>query len=422
MDPFSGIWEGQIRGTNHGSVRLEIALERQRVTGTGHVREHGQPELLFDIDGMAEGDTLEFELRAHPRPGIMVGNGRGSATLIQEDRIEGNWVTLTGTNGQFEARRTSKPKSLRKTQANNSGRRRKRPGVLSEGLRLDAYELVRRLGGGASSEVWLARAIETREGVPLEVGDEVALKVYTGFLTHPTQSIRIQREFLIASRFDHDHLATVFDLCISPSRTHGTFMAMEYIAGETLKDLIARRGALKRRLARRIGMQLFRALVEVHSHNAIHRDVKAANIMVQGEADELDIKLVDLGIVFIESDHQLTAHSMFLGSKHSSSPEQLRGDPLDVRADVYGAGSVLFHCLKGRPMYDGAGTEAAIGMRMLTAPEQLDNPSNDRLIAFVNRCIAVNKEDRPSSADECVRLLQQAGGDVPQLDNRSRFG
>jgi tRNA A-37 threonylcarbamoyl transferase component Bud32 len=284
--------------------------------------------------------------------------------------------------------------------------------ALRPGLRLDAYLLERRLGRGHSAQVWKAKVVEPIAGVDIAIGTDVALKVYFPSLLQGFQTLRIQREFSVAADLRHNNLARVYDLVLSPSRPFHTFMAMEYIDGPTLKTLIDARGKLLAEGVLSIGRQLFSALEEIHSEGALHRDVKAANIIVvSNRKEDLEIKLVDLGIVSIPSEDSFTAASVFLGSKHSAPLEQLTGGNIDERTDIYGAGSVLYHCLRGVPMYHNAGPEGAIVRRMLSNPEALEYPDTKTdavdLINFVNRCIDVDPAKRPSTAAECVRLLEE---------------
>ena len=280
-----------------------------------------------------------------------------------------------------------------------------------KGQQLDSYELEQRLGRGASAEVWRAKLVSKIAGVNLNASAIVALKIYSASLLEGFQPLRLHREFSIAANITHAHLARVYDLLISPNRPSHTFMAMEYIDGPTLKQHIATAGKLPPLRVAQIGIQLFSALEELHSLGALHRDVKAANIMLSGRDSDASIKLVDLGIVALTTDERLTAASVFLGSKHSAPLEQLTGQQLDARTDIYGAGSVLFHCLKGAPMYAGAGPEGAIVLQMMTRPAQLPSSlartaAQRELIEFVNRCISVEQAARPDDAQACVTAIR----------------
>jgi hypothetical protein len=280
------------------------------------------------------------------------------------------------------------------------------------GTLLDAYRLEKRLGRGHSAEVWKATLVRTVPGVDLSIGASVAVKIYLPGLLQDFEALRIQREFSIATDIQHPNLATVFDLVLSPSRPFHTFMVMEYIDGPSLKDYISQHGSLSVGDTYTIARQIFMALAELHSLSAVHRDVKAANIIVASQLKHpIAVKLVDLGIVSVAAERRFTIASSFLGSKHSAPLEQLVGDELDERTDIYGAGSVLFNCLKGTPMYDGVGPEGAIVRKMLNQPEELiwemegDELYNASFIDFINQCIRVNAAERPKTAAGCLELL-----------------
>jgi serine/threonine protein kinase len=282
-----------------------------------------------------------------------------------------------------------------------------------KGMFLDAYQLERRLGRGHSAEVWKSKLVRKLAGVDLSINSTVAIKIYSTALFQGFEALRIQREFSIAAELDHPNLAKVFDLVVSPSRPFHTFMVMEYIEGPTLKDYILQRGPISIRDTLKIARQLFAALSELHSLGAVHRDVKAANIMVaSADQESVSVKLVDLGIVSIAAEERFTVASAFLGSKHSAPLEQLTGGVVDERADIYGAGSVLFHCLKGVPLYNGIGPEGAIVQQMMSKPEQLPIETNGNSVPnefsnFVNKCIAVEASKRPRSAQECLELVNE---------------
>lgn len=291
---------------------------------------------------------------------------------------------------------------------------------LRRGMKLDAYELETRLGRGHSAEVWKARVTKSIGGVDLSPGMTVAIKVYSPSLLQGVQPLRIQREFNVAADLVHENLARVYDLVLSPSRPFHTFMVMEYVEGPSLKALIQQRGRLSTQDVLTIAQQLFSALVELHSVGAVHRDVKAANIMLTAHDQPSPvIKLVDLGIVTLETDDRFTAASMFLGSKHSAPLEQLTGGELDERTDIYGAGTVLYHCLLGRAMYQDIGPEGAIVRTMLSKPEHLLLDAREQtryelhLSEFINTCISVEARDRPRTALDCVNSIRELATDFP---------
>lgn len=284
------------------------------------------------------------------------------------------------------------------------------PRSVQDSRTVDCYRLIRRLGRGYSGEVWEAEVIYSPPGVSLRPGQHVAIKLYhADLIRRRAESVRIQREFHVASSIRSRHLVRVHDVLVSPSRGQ-SFLVMDFIAGRVLKDAIPP-GGLSSETVLEYGLQLFSALDEIHSLGAIHRDVKAANVMLCTEKGGPDrLVLLDLGIVLIEEDATLTGTSAFLGSKHTASLEQLRGQDLDHRTDIYSAGALLFQCYTGRPLYHRAGPLGEIVFRMLSAPERAAaRDSRDNfIVAFINACIDNDVSVRPATARECIEMLKAA--------------
>ena len=225
-----------------------------------------------------------------------------------------------------------------------------------------------------------------------------------------TDSLRIQQEFRVASELRHENLVSVYDLVLSPSRTFGSFLIMEYIAGESLKAKIPERGFDWKDCVL-LGRQLCAALTALHSYGALHRDIKPANIIVL-PGDGLSIKLLDLGIVSLIGEHGLTEDSVFLGSKHTSAPEQLFGDEIDERADVYAFGATLYQCYRGKPLYDDEGPVTAVVRAMLENPRSCEakpgaSAEEVSFVQFVDRCLALDPARRPASASVCQEELER---------------
>jgi hypothetical protein len=285
------------------------------------------------------------------------------------------------------------------------------PGRLLPGLQVDHYRLIRRLGAGYSGEVWQAEVISPPPGVAVVPGQVVAMKQYfPSVLTRSSDSLRIQREFRVASELRHENLVSVYDLVLSPSRTFGSFLVMEYVAGESLKSRIPAYGFDWQRCVM-IGRQLGAALAELHSYGALHRDIKPANIIVL-PGEHLSIKLLDLGIVSMIGEHGLTEASVFLGSKHTSAPEQLFGDEIDERADVYAFGATLYQCYRGKPLYDEEGPVTAVVRAMIEHPRFCEakpgaGAEELRFVQFMARCLEHDPARRPSSARQCLEALEQ---------------
>lgn len=287
------------------------------------------------------------------------------------------------------------------------------PLVAEKGVIIDCYKLIQPLGRGYSAAVWHAEVVGSAPGVNLSAGSHIAIKIYYRLMENSTDTVRVQREFHVATSIEHPNLVKVYDLVLSPSRPLHNFLVMELVRGRTLKSAIPARGMELRRVIT-IAQQIFSALGSLHVRDALHRDVKAANIMLTQEGDAEIAKLCDLGIVSVMGDPSLTGTSVFMGSKHSAPLEQMVGDEIDARTDVYAAGSVMFHCYKGQPMYFRTGPEGAIVRQMLSSPEKLTartaETQDKALVDLINQCIAVDPADRPQSAAAVVERLAAITG------------
>ncbi|MBK6923154.1 MAG: protein kinase [Deltaproteobacteria bacterium] len=286
----------------------------------------------------------------------------------------------------------------------------RKAGGLRAGRDLDCYRLIRPLGSGHSAEVWEAAVVAAPPGVALAPGERVAIKIYRLLEIRRSEILRVDREYQLATQIDHLNVAKVYDLVLAPSRPDHSFMVMELVEGSTLKDLTPSNGLGDPLRILSLAKQLFSALVEIHAYGALHRDVKASNIMISKTAAHgEDLKLCDFGIVSVQGLPGFTA-SGFLGSKHSAPMEQLLGITLDERSDLYGAGAALFHAISGREMYAGQQTEAAIAQVMERSPEKIDFPavveSERRLVSLVNRCLERDRNNRPRSAVECLAEIE----------------
>ena len=215
------------------------------------------------------------------------------------------------------------------------------------GKTLSHYLIERRLGAGGMGEVFLAR--------DLALGRTAAVKVLSSSLTEEARA-RLFREAEACARLQHPAIATFFEAGESEGVV---FLAMEFVAGETLRDRL-RRGAMPFPQALSVAASVLEALVHAHAAGVLHRDIKPENIMVTG--DHLG-KLLDFGIAQLHEEEAvdseektevaLTEAGAVIGTLGYMSPEQLRGKPLDERSDLFSLGAVLYEMLDGRPAFPG---------------------------------------------------------------------
>jgi len=215
-------------------------------------------------------------------------------------------------------------------------------GDLSGGgsLAIGRYEVVGRLGEGASGEVYLARD-------PV-VGREVALKVLAGTAS-PEARARFVREVQALARVEHEHLVRVYDAGVQGERP---WFAMERVGSRTLADLRLGPADLAAALA-----GAARACAAAHAAGIVHRDLKPANLVARDRPGPPALVVVDLGVARLAAEEGLTREGTFLGTPGYAAPEQLRGDAAGPAADVYALGVILYEGLCGRRPFEPEGRD-----------------------------------------------------------------
>ncbi|MHC4819169.1 MAG: protein kinase domain-containing protein, partial [Planctomycetota bacterium] len=273
-----------------------------------------------------------------------------------------------------------------------------------EGLpfeRLGEFRLLRRIGHGGMGAVYLAEQES--------LGRLVALKVLHGELHHsPTASERFRREARAIARLRHDNIVRVLGV----GEHDGTrFFAMELAPGLSLADVLAspdgRPGTAR---VLRWGRSVARALAHAHREGVIHRDVKPANIRITPDDEAM---LVDFGVARDEQAAGATLTQMFTGSPLYAAPEQLRGEDVDGRADIYALGVTLYECIAGRVPYSGDNVEQVVARILrgdVTPPRRLAPTISADLETVLLKAIAREPIDRyPSAnalADDLDALLE----------------
>jgi predicted Ser/Thr protein kinase len=226
------------------------------------------------------------------------------------------------------------------------------PGV---GETFGGYTIQSVLGRGGMGIVYLA----THE----RLARNVALKVIaSGLADDEDFRARFLRESQLAASLDDPNVIPIYDA----DEVDGVlYLAMRYVSGPSLQELLRERGRLSPRETLRIAEQTGAGLDAAHRAGLVHRDVKPANILLTEAGDHA--YLCDFGLARRTSSKGVTQTGFFLGTVDYCAPEQIQGGPLDGRADLYSLGSVLFHCLAGRPPYTRE-TEIAVLQAHLTDP------------------------------------------------------
>ncbi len=260
------------------------------------------------------------------------------------------------------------------------------------------YRVVEDLGGGGMARVY--RAVDVR------LEREVVLKFLPPKLAHEAESReRMVREARAASALDHPNICTIFE--IDQTEDGRPFIAMAYYRGETLEERLSR-GPLAAAEALRIAAGVLAGLAAAHAKGIVHRDIKPANLMLTPEGR---VKILDFGVAKLASATGLTKTGATVGTVAYTSPEQLEGEPVDARSDLWSVGVVLYEMLTGRHPFAGETAGAvmnAILHRQPTPPSQVRTGLSAGLDEFVARALEKDRQQRFPSAEDFRRALPVA--------------
>jgi serine/threonine protein kinase len=265
------------------------------------------------------------------------------------------------------------------------------------------YELVRPLGHGAMATVDLAHDVELDRPVALK-------RLAENLARDQDLRRRFLREARLAARLAHPNVVRVFDVGEDDGRP---FIAMEYVEGQTLAELVGRRGKLPAAEVATLGMQMCAGLAASHVAGLVHRDVKPQNLLLGTDGV---LKLGDFGIAAGPGGTHLTLAGTVLGTAGYLAPEQARGERVTAAADIYAVGAVLYELLTGEPSRT-VGSLAELGAedfqprdlaaRLRSAPPEL--------VSAVTACLSPQPEDRPPSAAALARLLAPVASEAETL-------
>jgi len=259
------------------------------------------------------------------------------------------------------------------------------------------YRVLNRLGSGGMADVYCAE--------DSHLGRQVALKVlYQRFAQDAEFVERFKREAQAAAGLTHPNVVNVFDR----GEHDGTYyIAMEYLPGSTLKEVIAERGALDQEAVIDIGVQILRAASFAHRRGVVHRDLKPHNVMLD---DAGNAKVTDFGIARAGASEMTEAGSI-MGTAQYLSPEQAQGQLATSQSDLYSVGIILYELLTGRLPFDGESAVAIAVQHLNDPPPPISSLRPDvapELEAAVMRALAKDPAARWADADEFIRALEGA--------------
>src|SRR5919197_188594 len=264
------------------------------------------------------------------------------------------------------------------------------------------YRILRKLGSGGMADVYLAE--------DQELGRQVAIKILNDRHAADDSFIeRFRREAKNAAGLSHPNIVSIYDR----GEAEGTYyIAMEFLDGRSLKELIVGRGPAPIKTAIDYARQILAAVGFAHRHGIVHRDIKPQNVLVGGEGR---LKVTDFGIARSGAS-QMTEVGSIIGTAQYLSPEQARGSPVDQTSDLYSVGVVLYELLTGQVPFTGD-TPLEIAMKHLSEvprpPSELRHEVPHDLDLVVLRALAKDPAERYQSADEMDRDLARVAEGLP---------
>lgn len=257
--------------------------------------------------------------------------------------------------------------------------------------RVGRYRLQAPIGKGGMGDVWLAWDLSLRRNVALKI-------LRSSTVPSPDTVKRFEREAQAAGQLRSQHVVQVFDFGASDDGLY--YIAMEYLPGMNLADLVHRFGPMPEARAISVILQACRALEEAHAAGIIHRDLKPHNLFMTRVGDDPDfVKLLDFGVARLGAGagESLTWTGKVVGTPNYIAPELLHGAPADERSDIYALGATL-HFLLGGATLGGVPASDLVATDALRAHE---------LESIIRRCLAVDPERRFQSARELASALEQ---------------
>ncbi|MGH8016279.1 MAG: serine/threonine protein kinase, partial [Candidatus Zixiibacteriota bacterium] len=260
------------------------------------------------------------------------------------------------------------------------------------------YQVTGILGRGAMGQVY--------KGTDPAINRPLALKtIRLDFLSDPSEleelKERLHREAQAAGKLSHPNIVTIYD---AGSEGDLQYIAMEYLEGRTLESMIKKKVKFNYRIIAQIIVQICAALDYAHQQGIVHRDVKPANIMI---LNDYRVKVMDFGIARVDSN-SMTKTGIAMGTPNYISPEQLKGQNVDSRADLFSLGVVMYEMLLGKRPFKGENITSLIYSIINQEPDKPSNANPQIPLLFdhiVGRALKKKPNERYQRASEIVTDL-----------------
>jgi len=281
-------------------------------------------------------------------------------------------------------------------QENNENDRTETFIVFTSGFRVGHYTILKKIGFGGMGEVYLAE--------DTELNRRVALKFLPPNLCRDEDCLkRFKREARAAAQLSHPNIITIYEVAEFQGRP---FIAMEHIEGQSLSDIIKKK-ELKLSEVLELAVQICEGMHKAHRSGVIHRDIKPSNIMVDTDGQ---VKILDFGLASIKDEQKITRDGAMMGTSGYMSPEQILGEKVDERSDIFALGIVFYEMITGRPPFKKENESATYRAILEEQPEPLRRFKADvpeGLQHMIAKALEKNPALRYQHSDECRSDLKR---------------
>ena len=287
------------------------------------------------------------------------------------------------------------------------------------GKRLGRYRIERELGRGGMGVVYLAEDSNTGRQIALKTTSVAGLGAVEKSRNQRRQ--RFVREVQALTQVNHDNVVHVIDAGEADDPDLGwlLFYSMEYVEGETLAQLVQRRGPLDPGAAAAVCMQVAAGLGAAHERGSVHRDVKPANIFISLDSHAL---IGDFGICKIEGSTQITRRDQLVGTPNYLAPEQILGDPVSPATDVFALGALFYVVTMNRPLRERVDAAALLKSAQTNEPKErilAERGIPDGLRKVVARCLEQDPKKRWANGAVLADALAEHATRIPSLRDQT---
>jgi serine/threonine-protein kinase len=283
------------------------------------------------------------------------------------------------------------------------------------------YRIVKKLGEGGMGAVYRGEQLSLKRAVAVKL-----LKPELG--ANQVILRRFNAEAEAVAKLSHPNTVNIYDF--GQDSDGSLFIAMEFIEGRSLREAIQTEGPFSATRALHIALQVAASLSDAHAHAIVHRDLKPDNVMLQERGRTKDVvRVLDFGIAKLRDDNRATQQAMtqagdMLGTPQYMAPEQIRGEAIDGRTDVYALGCMIYEMVTARMPFEAPTIMAMLSKHLLEQavppaqrrPDLAIPPAIDQL---VQRAMAKDPASRPATMDQFAEMLQAVLATLPTDPNRS---